>query len=56
MADVIRESVELYTAARGVRDREADKAAALAVAGRFRSGKKDLGARHDEYLAEDFAE
>jgi len=54
MADVIRESVETYAASRGVRNREEEKAAALSIVGRFRSGKKDLGARHDDYLAEDF--
>jgi hypothetical protein len=56
MADVIRESVELYAASRGVRNREEEKADALAVVGKFRSGKKDLGLRHDGYLGEDFGE
>lgn len=56
MADVIRESVELYATSRGVRDRTKEKAAAIAVAGKFRSGVKDLGSRHDDYLAEDLGE
>ena len=28
--------------------------ALLSVAGKYRSGYKDIGRRHDEYLAEDF--
>jgi hypothetical protein len=27
---------------------------ALAVVGRFRSGRRDIGRNHDRYLAEDF--
>ena len=53
MAAVIRESVEIYTASKGVRDRDRQKDAALGIAGKFRSGLGDLGARHDHYLAED---
>jgi predicted DNA-binding protein len=56
MADVIRESVEVYTASRGVRDRQEEKAAAISIVGRFRSGRKDLGSRHDDHLAEVFDE
>lgn len=56
MADVIRESVEVYAATKGVRDRDLEKAAALSVVGRFRSGTKDLGAKHDDHLAEAFDE
>lgn len=56
MADVIRESVEVYTASRGVRDRKELKKAALAIAGRFRSGLANLSARHDDYLAEDLGD
>jgi hypothetical protein len=56
MADVIRESVEVYAASRGVRDRKELKEAALAIAGRFRSGLANLSARHDDYLAEDLGD
>jgi len=56
MADVIRESVEMYAAAKGVRNREQERQAALAVAGRFRSGAKDLGSRHDDHFTESLGE
>lgn len=56
MADVIRESVELYAASSVSRNPEELKRAALEIAGRFHSGSKNLGARHDDYLAEDFAD
>jgi plasmid stability protein len=47
--DVIRESVDSYAASH----RKDRRAAAMAVAGRFRSGVPDLGTRHDDYLTED---
>ena len=42
--DLLRQSSTL--------SRAAMKRRALAAAGRFRSGVKDLSARHDDYLAE----
>lgn len=54
MAEVIRESVDAYAASKGPRDREEQRQAALAIVGRFRSGCTNLGARHDDYLADDF--
>ncbi len=56
MADVIRESVEIYTASRVGRDRDEQREAALDIVGRFRSGLKDLGSRHDDYLEEDLGD
>ena len=53
--DVIRESVDAYAASRKPRSREERKAAAMSVAGRFRSGLHDLAERHDDYLAEDLS-
>lgn len=35
-------------------DLEAKWERAMAVVGKFRSGKHDISERHDEYLAEDF--
>lgn len=52
MAHLVREAVDAY-----VPDVEADRDAlvrrALAAAGRFSSGRDDIGERHDDYLAED---
>lgn len=56
MADVIRESVDSFVVVRGVRDRVQQKDAALAIAGKFRSGLGDLAAHHDDYLTEDFSD
>ena len=53
MADVIRESVELYMATRGMVDRAELEKRALAVIGKFHSQVRDLGVHHDKYLFED---
>ena len=56
IADVVRESVDLFAAQSAQPDRQALLARARAVAGRFRSGVKngDVSRRHDDYLAETF--
>jgi predicted DNA-binding ribbon-helix-helix protein len=56
VAELIREAAEKLlrdSATPGYAER---KRRALAVAGRFRSGKGDLSARHDDYLAEIYGE
>jgi hypothetical protein len=40
---------------RSTRDRSALRDAAIAIAGRYRSGLRDLAKRHDHYLAADFS-
>lgn len=52
LADVIRESVDLYVGSRPWVDRDEIKARALALTGRFHSGLHDLGSEHDRHLAE----
>ncbi|HEY5611640.1 MAG TPA: ribbon-helix-helix domain-containing protein [Thermoanaerobaculia bacterium] len=52
LADLIRESVDLYVDSRGWRDRAGQRERALGVVGRFHSGANDLGANHDRHLAE----
>jgi hypothetical protein len=52
MADLVRSSVDVLLAGAGAADRESSRARALAVSGRFRSGLRDLSARHDRYFAE----
>lgn len=54
MADLIRDGVDVILRARGTVDREAVKARSLAAMGRFRSKSRDLGSKHDDYLAEAF--
>lgn len=52
LADVIRESVDLYVGSRTWVDRDEIKARALALTGRFHSDFRDLGSKHDRHLAE----
>ena len=54
MADLIRESVSEYLARRHVVDRGELVRRALAQAGRYRSGCRDLAEDHDKYLDEAF--
>ena len=53
LAELIRQGVStiMKTGEVSIEER---KERAIAAAGRFRSGKKDISARHDEYLAEAF--
>lgn len=53
MSDLIRESVELYVASRGMVDRTELEKRALQVIGKFHSELRDLGSHHDKYLFED---
>jgi hypothetical protein len=55
MAELIRESIELYLATSPERSSTEQRQAALAVAGRFESGLRDLAERHDDYLEEAFS-
>ena len=52
MATLVREAVDRILEDD---DRETRWARAMSVVGKYRSGKKDIAVRHDEYLAEDFA-
>ena len=54
MADLIRDAVDVILRARGVVDREEVKARSLAALGRFRSGSRDLGSKHDHHLTDAF--
>ncbi|MGB4950782.1 MAG: CopG family transcriptional regulator [Rhizobiaceae bacterium] len=55
LAEVIRQSVDLYIATAGERPLDEQYARALAVAGKYRSGDTDLGRNHDDYLADAYA-
>lgn len=54
MAELVRRAVDEYTASPTEGNIDAKRKAALAAAGRFRSGVTDLGSRHDEHLGEAF--
>jgi Arc/MetJ-type ribon-helix-helix transcriptional regulator len=54
MADLIRSSVDALLAQAGAHDQDAKRARAIRAAGRFRSGARDLSAKHDRHLADVF--
>ena len=51
VAELIRQAAEDLLRKNLIMNRAEMKRRALAAAGRFRSGKKDLSTRHDKYLA-----
>lgn len=54
MAELIRDGVDALLRTRRVVDREAIKARSIAALGRFKSGTRHLGSRHDDHAAEAF--
>jgi Ribbon-helix-helix protein, copG family len=56
VAELIRQAAEDLLRDSSLLDRSVLKERARAVAGRFRSGRKDLSTRHDDYLAEVYSE
>jgi len=52
MAELIRQGVNALLQSKVILDGEEKKKRALAVSGRFRSGKRDISKNHDQYLAE----
>lgn len=54
MAEVIRESIDLYINKNLDDDLRDKRARALKAAGGFSSGQRNLSARHDDFLAEAF--
>lgn len=56
VAELIRQAAEDFLRESSSLGRAERKERALAAAGRFRSGKKDLSTAHDDYLAEVYGE
>ena len=54
MAELVRDGVDDLLRARGTVDRQAVKARSIAAIGRFKSGVRDLGTKHDDHLADAF--
>jgi hypothetical protein len=54
MAELIRQGVDAILISPVVLDAEEKRKRALAVAGRYRSGKRDISREHDKHLAEAF--
>jgi hypothetical protein len=54
MAQLIRQGVDSILRSNTVMDAAEKRKRALALAGKFRSGKHDVSKEHDKYLAEDF--
>ena len=54
MAELIRQGVDAILISPMVLNAEEKRKRALAVAGRYRSGKRDVSREHDKHLAEAF--
>ena len=54
MAELIRQGVDAILISPVVLNAEEKRKRALAVAGRYRSGKRDVSREHDKHLAEGF--
>ncbi|HHV54678.1 MAG TPA: CopG family transcriptional regulator [Firmicutes bacterium] len=54
VAELIREGVQLLIATSGGAEMEDRIKRAIAAAGRFRSGVRDLATNHDNYLEESY--
>lgn len=54
IAELIRQGVNALMRSLGETSIEERKRRAIIAAGRFRSGKKDISTKHDEYLTEAF--
>lgn len=54
MAELIRQSVDLFLLSAGSTDDGQLRMRALAASGRFHSGRSDIASSHDEYLPEAF--
>ncbi len=52
VAELVRRAVDAYVDVEIAPSFEERRRRALEAAGRFGSGKKDVGKRHDDYLAE----
>lgn len=56
LAELIRQGVDMVVKKSTLEISDEDRARrALSVAGKFKSGLKDLSKEHDKYLSEDFA-
>ncbi|MBM3957528.1 MAG: ribbon-helix-helix protein, CopG family, partial [Gemmatimonadetes bacterium] len=51
MAELIRQGVDAVLRSKPLPDAEERRKKALALAGKYRSGKTDVSKHHDEYLA-----
>jgi hypothetical protein len=56
VAELVRQSVDVYLKSQRQPDREEQVRRALSAMGKYSSGLTDVGAEHDRYLAEDLGE
>jgi hypothetical protein len=56
MAEIIRQSIDFFANAKHMGKEQQSRERAMAAAGKFRSGVKDLASSHDSYLSEVFDE
>jgi signal transduction protein with GAF and PtsI domain len=56
VAEAIRRAIAVMTQSRSALDTEERRRRALGIAGKFRSGTRDVSKRHDAYLTEAYGE
>jgi hypothetical protein len=56
VAEIIRRAVDDVIKSARLPDHEESRKRAIEIAGKFRSGKHDISARHDRYLEEAYKE
>ena len=56
VAELVRQSVDIYLKSQRQPDREEQVRRALSALGKYSSGRGDVSVNHDRYLAEDFGE
>jgi predicted DNA-binding protein len=56
MAEATREAIESWLAASSQSSIDERRRRAVSAVGKFRSGKRDVSERHDDYLAEGYLE
>lgn len=54
IAELIRQGVDVILRSNVIIDAEEKRKRAIAIAGRFRSGRRDVSKEHDKYLSEAF--
>lgn len=56
IAELIRKAVDTIIKSSAATDYEERRKRAIAIAGKFHSGKHDIARRHDKYLADAYTE
>ena len=56
LAEVVREAISLYSSSTILVDQDLKIKDALSLIGKYKSGKKDISIKHDDYIEEELEE